>query len=159
MRIPTEELIDKYNKNIYALAFNICKNKADAQDIVQDTFINYHVSDKEFESEEHIKAWLFRIAINKSKNITKSFWHKSRVTFEEYMNVIHFKDEKNKVLFEEVMNLPEKYRIVIHLFYYEDYSIEEISECLNLSKSNVGVRLNRARNMLKKKLKEDFHEE
>lgn len=152
MKLKTEELVDKYNKSIYALAFSICKNNADAQDIVQDTFIKYHLTNIEFESEEHIKAWLFRVAINKSKNVMKSFWKKSRVSFEDYINEIKFENDESKGLFEEVMKLPEKYRIVIHLFYYEDYSVKEISHCLKISESNVCVRLNRARKMLKEKV-------
>lgn len=74
------------------------------------------------------------------------------------MEKLHFKKDENKYLFEEVMKLPDKYRIVIYLFYYEDYSIKQIASILNIGESNVGVRLSRAREQLKHILKEDGYD-
>ena len=68
MRQPIATLIEQYKHNIYAIAFNICKNVQNAEDVVQDTFIQYISLKKEFESEQHIRAWLIRVAINKGKN-------------------------------------------------------------------------------------------
>ena len=67
MKQPIQELIERYQSNLYAVAFNVCKNAEDAQDVVQDTFIQYHTSKKDFESEQHIRAWLIRVTINKAK--------------------------------------------------------------------------------------------
>ena len=67
MRQPVHELIERYQNNLYAVAFNICKNTEDAEDVVQDTFLQYHTNKKDFESEQHIRAWLIRVAINKAK--------------------------------------------------------------------------------------------
>ena len=75
MKPATQVLIERYQKHLYAIAFNICRNQQDAEDVVQDTFIQYHTYKKEFDTEEHIRAWLIRVAINKAKNITRSFWH------------------------------------------------------------------------------------
>lgn len=73
------------------------------------------------------------------------------------MENLTFEAPESENLFEEVMKLPQKYRIVIHLFYYEDYSIKEIAEILKLSQSNVKVRLSRARALLKESLKEEWN--
>ena len=132
MRQSVQELIDDYQNNLYAIAFNICKNPSDAQDVVQDTFIQYYTIKKEFEDEQHLRAWLIRVAINKAKNMTLTFWHQHKVSLEEYMETLTFETPESENLFEEVMKLPKKYRIVIHLFYYEDYSVKEIAEILKL---------------------------
>ena len=75
------------------------------------------------------------------------------------METLTFPDSHSRDLFEEVMRLPEKYRIVIHLFYYEDYSVREIADILKLSESNVKVRLSRGRAMLKSSLKEEWEDD
>jgi len=74
MRQPVQELIERYQKNLYAAAFNICKNQMDAEDVVQETFVQYYTIKKEFENERHIRAWLLRVAINKAKNLSMTFW-------------------------------------------------------------------------------------
>ena len=172
MRQSVQELIERYQNNLYAIAFNICKNPSDAQDVVQDTFIQYYTSKKEFKDEQHLRAWLIRVAINKSKNMTltfwhqhkvsmysskETFWHQHKVSLEEYMETLTFETPESENLFEEVMKLPKKYRIVIHLFYYEDYSVKEIAEILKLSQSNVKVRLSRARALLKESLNGEWN--
>ncbi|MEI3138343.1 MAG: sigma-70 family RNA polymerase sigma factor [Lachnospiraceae bacterium] len=75
------------------------------------------------------------------------------------METLTFANPQSRDLFEEVMKLPEKYRIVIHLFYYEDYSVREIADILKLSESNVKVRLSRGRAMLKDSLKEEWEDD
>lgn len=159
MKIATETLVEKYRDNIFAAAFNVCKNAADADDVVQETFIKYHTTDKQFESECHIRAWLMRVAINKAINVTRSFWRRQRVPIEDYMERLVFKTPEDSSLFEEVMRLPEKYRIVIHLFYYEDYAVKEIAEITKVSESNVKVRLTRGRKLLKNALKEQWDDD
>lgn len=159
MRLETEILMEKYKEHLFAVAFNICKNAADADDVVQDTFLQYHITDKQFENEQHIRAWLIRVAINKAKNINMSFWRLSKIPLEDYMETLTFETPEAENLFEEVMKLPEKYRIVIHLFYYEDYSIREIAQIINVTESNVKVRLTRGRRLLKQVLKEEWNDE
>ena len=159
MRQPVQELIERYQKNLYAAAFNICKNQMDAEDVVQETFVQYYTTKKEFESEQHIRAWLLRVAINKAKNLTVTFWKKHKCSLEDYRETLTFPDPQSRDLFEEVMKLSEKYRIVIHLFYYEDYSVREIADILKLSESNVKVRLSRGRAMLKDSLKEEWEDD
>lgn len=159
MRQPVKELFEKYQNNLYAAAFNVCKNAEDAKDVVQDTFIQYYSLRKEFDNEQHIRAWLIRVAINKAKNMNQTFWRKNKVPLEEYMETLIFETPESEELFETVMKLPEKYRIVIHLFYYEDYTVHEIADILKITESNVKVRLSRGRVLLKEKLQEEWEDD
>lgn len=159
MRQTIQELVERYQNSLYAVAFNVCKNQQDAEDAVQDTFLQYYNSKKEFESEQHIRAWLIRVAINKAKNMNLSFWRKNKTSLEDYMETLVFETPESEHLFETVMGLPEKYRIVIHLFYYEDYSVREIGEILKISESNVKVRLSRGRMLLRETLKEEWDDD
>ena len=159
MKQPVEELTERYRDNLFAVAFHVCKNAADADDIVQETFLQYYVTKKEFDSEAHIRAWLIRVAVNKAKNVNRSFWRQHKVPLEEYMESLVFETQKEETLFETVMKLPQKYRIIIHLYYYEDYSVREIGEILSLKESNVKVRLSRGLKLLKEALKEDWDDD
>lgn len=159
MRQAVEELIECYQNNLFTVAFHICQNAEDAEDVVQETFIQYHTMKKQFDNEQHIRAWLIRVAINKAKNVNHTFWRRHKIPLEDYMETLTFETQEAEELFEAVMNLPEKYRIVIHLFYYEDYSIREIAEILRLSESNVKVRLSRGRTLLKQALKEEWEDD
>lgn len=159
MRIPVQELVEMYKDNIYAAAFNICKSAADAEDVVQDTFLQYYMTKKEFDDEKHIRYWILRVAINKAKNIQSSFRRKNEMSLEDYVETLTFETPESRELFEEVMKLPEKYRVVIHLFYYEDYSVKEIAKILKLTESSVKVRLSRGRAKLKDSLKEGWEDE
>ena len=154
MRLPVEMLVERYHQNLFAVAFNVCKNREDAEEVVQDAFIQYHLKKLDFQSEEHIRAWLIRVMINKAKNAARTFWRRHRTSLEETMAALNFNDQESEQLFEAVMALPQKYRIVVHLFYYEDYSVHEMAELLSLSESNVKTRLSRARAMLRDTLKE-----
>ncbi len=156
MRQSVQELFEKYQDNLYIIAFNVCKSAEDAKDVVQDTFIQYYLAKKEFDNEQHIRAWLIRVAINKAKNVNNTFWRRNKMSLEDYMETLEFETPESEELFETVMRLPEKYRIVIHLFYYEDYSVHEIASILKLSESNVKVRLSRGRSLLKEKLQEEW---
>lgn len=159
MRQPVQELIERYQHNLFVAAFQICKNQEDAEDVVQETFIQYHTTTKEYESEEHIRAWLLRVAINKAKNVNLTFWRRNRQSLEDYIETLTFPTKESGELFEIVLGLPEKYRVVIHLFYYEEYSVREIAGILSLSESNVKTRLSRGRMMLKDVLKEEWEDD
>ena len=159
MKQPLEELAERYRSSLFAAAFNVCKNAADADDIVQETFLQYHMAKCEFASEQHIRAWLIRVAINKAKNVNRSFWRQHKIPLEDYMETLAFESPQDNALFETVMNLPQKYRVVIHLFYYEDYTVREIADMLRLKESNVRVRLMRGRKLLKQTLKEDWEDD
>ena len=88
-----------------------------------------------------------------------SFWRRRGVPLEDYAETLAFPSPEAGDLFEKVMKLPEKYRIVIHLFYYEDYTTQEISDILHLSVNNVKTRLSRGRALLKETLKEEWNDD
>ena len=148
-----------YQDNLFAVAFNICQNTQDAEDVIQDTFVQYYTTKKEFDSEEHIRAWLIRVAVNKAKNVTRTFWRRNKVSIEDFTEMLAFETPESETLFETVMQLPKKYRIVIHLYYYEDYSVGEIAKILKLSESNVKTRLMRGRAKLREVLKEEWDDD
>lgn len=159
MRQPVQELAASYQGSLFAAAFNVCRNAQDAEDVVQDTFVQYYTRKKEFESEQHIRAWLMRVAVNKAKNINRTFWRRNKISIEDYMETLVFETPAAETLFETVMQLPDKYRIVIHLYYYEEYAVREIAQILKLSESNVKIRLSRGRAMLKETLKEEWDDD
>lgn len=156
MRLTVDEAYKKYADRIFGAAFNVCQNQADADDVVQDTFIKYHSWKKEFSDEEHIKAWLLKVAINRARDIRTSFWRKNKVTWEDYMEDLIFEKPEDEHIFEAVMKLPQKYRTVIHLYYFEEYSITEITEILHSRVGTVKSQLSRGRLLLKQMLKEEW---
>ena len=159
MRMETQALAVSYRDRLFAAAFQVCGNAADAEDAAQEALLRYHVSEKQFESEQHIRAWLLRVTINCAKNVSRSFFRRCCLPLEEYMDSLEFDSGESREIFREVMNLPEKYRLVIHLYYYEDYSVAEIGGILGLTESNVKVRLSRGRKLLKEALQEVWDDE
>ncbi len=146
-----EETVKKYSFSMLKTAFSLLKSTDDAEDAVQEAFIKLLTKAPEFENDEHRKAWLLRVTVNISKNMLKSARRKNLSLTEEIPY-----SEKNDDVLPYVLSLDEKYRVVIHLYYYENYSIKEIAEILSLPAATVGTRLSRARKMLEKSLKEDF---
>ena len=140
---------------VYRVAFTYCKNSHDAEDITQDVFLKYITSNKEFQSDEHLKAWLIAVTANHCKNLLKSSWLKKTQPLDEN---IPFKQDKHSNLFYAVMKLPKDYRIVVYLFYYEDYSTREIADTLKKNESTIRSQLARARKKLKSIL-EDWKDE
>lgn len=155
MRLSVDEAFRRYGDRVFSAAFSICQNREDADDTVQDTFLKYYTKNADYIDETHLKAWLLRVAINRAKDITGAFWRRNRVSWESYMNELEFVQPEDRNLFEAVMRLPEKYRIVIHLHYYEEYSIEEIAATLHSSQGTVKSQLSRGRKLLKSMLAED----
>lgn len=146
------QIFHQYKSIVFSVAYNYCRNVADANDVTQETFIKYLQTDTEFESEEHKKAWLIRVTINRCKSLLVSPWFQRTVPLDESLP---FVDEEGSELFHAVMALPKKYRIVIHLHYYAGYSTKEIANALSLRESAVRVRLLRAREKLKATLGKD----
>ena len=148
---PTDDeiksVVNTYSNMLFKLCFTILCNNADAEDAVGTTFLKYITKSPYFQSEEHTKAWLIRVATNLCKDMYR--FHKKR----DYINfddLIHYgKTEENSKILEEVMSLPEKYKTVIHLFYIEEYKTDEISKILSISPSAVRKRLQYARDKLK----------
>ena len=146
------EICTKYGDRLYAAAFNITRQRQAAEDAVQEALLRLYKSNKEFESEEHVNAWLIRVTINIAKSTCTSFWHRNRVPYEDYMEEIPFEDDSDRDLMEAVLSLPDKYRIIVHLHYYEGYKTREIADTLKLSENTVKTRLLQSRKLLKTKL-------
>lgn len=159
MRLSVDEAFQKYGDRIFSAAFSVCRNRADADDVVQDTLIRYYSLDKEFENEAHLKAWLIRVSVNRAKDINSSFWRRNTVEWEDTMDELAFEAPEDSRLFEAVMRLPEKYRTVIHLFYYEDYAVDEIAAILRRPRGTVKSQLNRGRTLLKNMLQEEWNDD
>ncbi|MBQ8326905.1 MAG: sigma-70 family RNA polymerase sigma factor [Lachnospiraceae bacterium] len=151
-----DEIADKYVDIVYRTALSYCKNKEDAEDVVQNTFVKLLRTNPDFSDEKHIRHWLIRVAINECKDIWKSFWRKNVTSIELLECDVEAVPNEQKDLFESVMKLPSKYSIVLHLYYYEGYHVNEIAALLNISETNVQTRLMRARKQLKLQLKEDL---
>lgn len=160
-RINYTQAVDKYANTIYRIALNYCKNKYDAEDILQNVFLKLLQADVSFESEEHLKHWLIRVTINLCKDFTSSFWKKRMVSIDDTLKnaSCEFSTDEKSDLYETVMQLPQKYRVVIYLYYYEDYSVREIAEILEIKETTVQTRLMRARKKLETNLKEEGHYE
>lgn len=154
-----EEYFAKYKDRVFAIGFNYFKSPYDADDVVGETFIKLLKSDVEFESEEHIRNWILRVAVNECKRVTLSNWFKKKENLEDYKDTLFFKEPEEGNLFETVMKLPLKYRRVLHLFYYEGYQIKEIAQMLGQSESSVTTQLSRARKKLKAELQEAWQDE
>ena len=144
-----DEVIDKYSNMVYRLALAHMKNKQDAEDVFQDVFLRYISKIRTFESEEHRKAWLIRVTINRSHSIWAAWFRKTEPLDDSL--VTETKEEND--LTEYLALLPQKYRSVIHLFYYEELSIKQISEILDAKESTVRTWLTRARSILGEKLR------
>ncbi|WP_297422044.1 sigma-70 family RNA polymerase sigma factor [Clostridium sp.] len=149
-------LIETYSDMLIRISYSYIKNISDAEDITQDVFIKFLEKQPNFKNVEHEKAWLLRIAINLSKDKLKSAYFKKTAPLEG--DFIDTSKEDNEIIYA-VLSLPLKYRSILLLYYYEEYSISEISNILNIKESTVGSQLSRGRKLLKAILKEDFEYE
>lgn len=147
-----EQTIRTHSESMFRAAFALLKNKSDAEDAVKEAFLRLIEKDPYFKDDEHEKAWLLRVTINISKNMLKAAYRKNLPLQEE----IIFEGEKTDEVLSCVLTLPENYRTVIHLYYYEGYSIKEIASILKLPSATVGTRLSRARKLLEVSLRGDF---
>ncbi|WP_138753963.1 RNA polymerase sigma factor [Paenibacillus sinopodophylli] len=143
------QALDLYSQSMIKIAFAYLKNIADAEEVAQEVFLTYLQKRPVFENGEHEKAWLIRTTINKSKNMLKTGWFKSRNPVPEDLS--YLPKEESDVL-QAVLALDKKYRIPIHLHYYEGYSIQEIAAILQSKPATVGTWLARGRLLLKEKM-------
>jgi len=145
-----ENLVTRYENTLYRAALAILSNPAEAEDAVQDTFLRWLEKRPHFNDEEHEKAWMLRVTINGCKSQLRQ--RKRRPTV-ELLDIYPAQTEGEKLAFEAVRTLPEKERAVIHLFYYEGYSTEEIAGLMGQRPGTVRSHLSRARSRLRELLK------
>ncbi len=156
MQLSLRQAVELYETSVFRAAFYICRNREDAEDVCQDTFLAYYRADAEFASEEHVKAWLLRTAINKARNVVRAFWRRKKENLDDYSDAAAVQPKEDNDLVREVLKLPDRCRTVIHLYYYEDYSVREIAGILGISENTVKSQLHRGRQLLKEKLQEEW---
>lgn len=147
--MDTEELaqlIDRYGNTVLRLAYTYLKNKADAEDIVQDVFLQVMEKQPEFQNAEHEKAWLVRTTINHCKNRLHTFWNRNKCSIDEIAKIskcdtYHLDSDVLKA----VLSLPAKYRTAVYMHYYEGYKTPELARILGTSETTVRSWLCRAR--------------
>lgn len=150
----TEQMLQKHADRVYRTALAILGNIADAEDVVQDTFIKLITKGPLFQSVEHERAWLIRVSVNLCKSRLRTFWYRKTVPL---LGTIPARQEEDNLV-EAVLALAPKYRTVIHLYYYEGYSTAEIGELTGKRASTVRSLLTRARQKLKKIVEEEANE-
>lgn len=146
-----EKVIKEYADMIYRIALNNLKNTADAEDIFQEVCLALLTKNAPLFDDVHIKNWLIRVTINKCKNFSKSLWQSKT----ESLDLSRENPETpSNPIPELVYSLPKKYRNIVYLYYYEEYTVPEIAEILGENKNTVNSRLQRARKKLKEILEE-----
>ena len=147
-------LFDQYHNMVYRIALVSTRSQQDAEDIVQTVFLKL-LEGKARPLPGHERAWLTTVTVNTCRDLMRWNWRRKTEPLDE---TIPFSDPEESSLFEAVAALPKKYRMVVHLHYYEGYTHDEISSMLNITPSAVSMRLHRARNLLRSALKEDINE-
>ena len=134
-----ERVARTYGDMLYRVAYHALKNRADAEDVTQTVLLKLYQQGDRFESEEHRKHWLLRVAVNESRRLLRSFW----------------RSRAKRELFQAVMGLETKYRLTIYLYYYEGCSVKEVAAALHANPSTVQTWLQRARERLRRELSEE----
>lgn len=149
--------IDRYADLVRRVCMIHLKNHADTEDIFQTVFLKYVTGTTEFESEEHEKAWFIRVTINACKDLLRSFFRSRTVSLDDLLEQPDQVPEDHQEVLEAVLALPDKYRDVVYLHYYEGYTAPEIGTILHKNPNTVYTLLTRARDELRKMLGgEDF---
>ena len=142
-----EKAVENYSDAMLNAAYSILKSTADAEDVVQEAFLKYIRKRPVFNSDEHEKAWLIKVASNICKDILRKRKHYSFVSLDEIRNL--GTSENNAQILGMLVSLEEKYRIVIHLHYVEGYKAGEIASMLGITEAAVKKRLQRGRDALR----------
>jgi len=134
---------------VFRVAYGYVKNTHDAEDITQDVFLKLYNCTIRFAADENMKAWLIRVAINQAKSLLRTAWRTRRGDLTESMAAEESLLENCFELYEYVKALKPKYRTIIYLYYYEEYSVKEIAGLLKIRETTVTTQLSRARSQLK----------
>ncbi len=148
---------EKYRSSLFKLALVRSKSKEDAEDIIQSVFTKYITRAPIFESEEHRRRWLLRVCINESKNLVGSFWKQKISALDECIEIADKNTPEQECLLD-MFKLPIRFRTVLFLYYYERYTISEMSVILRTKQSTLASQLYRAREYLKLELEGDLND-
>ena len=144
--------VEKYADMVWRICFYHLKNRADAEDVFQNVFMKYMLSTETFSGDEHEKAWLIRVSVSACKDVLKSFFRRRVVSMELLYEMPAEVSETHREVLRAVLSLPEKYKDVIYLHYYEGYSAVEIAKLCGKKENTVYSLLSRGRSMLREKL-------
>jgi len=147
------QAISKHGNRVRRICMLHLKNYADVEDIFQNVFLKYALMDGAFENYNHEKAWIIRVTLNECRDLLKSYYrkHRSAIPLEDLIDTVDIQPDYKELL-QAVLSLPVKYKNVIYLYYYEGYSVDEISRILRRNVNTVYTHLTRARNILRKEL-------
>ena len=148
--------IEQYSDMIKRICFIHLKNQSDTEDIFQTVFMKYALSSVVFKNEEHKKAWFIRVTVNACKDLLKSFFRRHTVSLDEAVQQAGIISDTYGDVYKTVLKLPEKYRKVIYLRYYEGYTAPQIGKILGKNVNTVYTTMTRARDILKKELGCDY---
>ena len=156
----TEEIftqtVKAYMDTIYRVALNYLRDPSAAEDVCQEVFLRLFRSGPSFDSPEHCRNWLIHVALNECRRALASPWRRIEIR-EELPSDSRVPTPEEESVFRAVMELPQKYRVVLHLYYYEGYSTKEIAGLLRRTESTVRSQLDRGRERLKQLLLEAEH--
>lgn len=142
-----------YGDKVRRICFMHLHNRSDTEDIFQEVFLKYALCDADFESDDHERAWLLRVAINACKDLHKSFWRRRVSSFDGADTACLSVQDENREVLDAVLRLtPPKYRDVIYLYYYEGYRAAEIAGILGQKENTIYTWLSRAREQLRQML-------
>ena len=148
----TIRAIERYSDTIQRLCMVHLKNEADTEDIFQTVFLKYVLSSVSFESDEHEKAWFIRVTINACKDLLRSFFRRHTIPLDSIIEQPASLPPDYRDVWEAVFSLPQKYRDVVYLYYFEDYTAPQISRILGKNVNTIYTLLTRSKHMLKEKL-------
>lgn len=144
-----EEIFDLYKDDIFRLAYSYTLNKSDAEDIVQIIFARLY-RNKNLLNKDYLKKWLIKVTVNESKNYLKSNWFKKVFKIEINENDIRYENKNDNLEIYEALNrLSIKERIILYLYYFEGYSIKEISKIIDMNENTVKTNIHRAKLKMK----------
>ena len=152
------EIYMRHRQTVYRVCYAYMKNPADTEDAVQDTFVQMIRKGPVFENEQHEKAWLIRTAENVCRNALRYWWRRHEDIDDHYDLQSPDRSEADRLM-QDVMALPDKYKTVVYLYYYEGYSSAEIAGMLGRPQSTIRNYMHDARKILKERSGEDFDEE
>ncbi|MDR1790939.1 MAG: sigma-70 family RNA polymerase sigma factor [Propionibacteriaceae bacterium] len=154
----THAVVARYKDMVYRIALTHTRYAGDADDVFQDVFLAYHRKQPELNGEEHLKAWLITTTVNCARRVSMNSWRTKVIPMRpedmEQPEVFHFNSEVQDELFTALGKLPEAYKTVLHLFYFEDLSVNMIAAMLELEAGTVKMRLSRGRGLMRTQMSE-----
>ena len=151
-------LAQTYLDMVYRVALSCVGRPADADDVTQNTMLRLCRAKVSFESQEHARRWLIRVAVNESRRLLTAPWRSRTVSLEELEATLPAQPALEREVLQAVLSLPKKYRLPLYLYYYEGYSVGEIGAILGRNPSTIQTHLARGRERLKAMLTEEVQE-